>query len=136
MRTIKTSRLVICTSVILVFAASAFSQKKMETNTEIYDRPAVPVNVVSSENQVLGRVTDFAGRSIRSARITLFCLDSDQVHRTSTNTFGYYQFKTLTEGHSYLVSIDHARYLFLSGSISVTVAEEPIEIDFQAQRRP
>ncbi len=130
-----TPKLVICAALIVIFAVSAFSQMTRDATTEFSLNSERHIASGLSEGQVLGRVTDFAGRSVRSARITLFCLDTDQVHQVSTNAFGYYQFKTLIEGHNYLVSIDHPRHLFLAGSISVTIAEDPIEIDFRAERR-
>ena len=80
---------------------------------------------------VTGRVTDFAGRSIRHAEITLFCLDSDEIVKVKTNSFGYYRIANLTEGHRYLLAgVQQRRYLFLITEIEFTVGNEPLEFDF------
>jgi hypothetical protein len=84
---------------------------------------------------VMGRVTDFGGRSVRGAEVVLFSLDSDDVKRVVTNGFGYYRFQDLNLGESYLISVQHRRYLFVGGSTSFIVEGEPIQIDFQAEMR-
>lgn len=135
--------------IALIFAATASAQMRKAVPVEVPKQPILaerglgevgkPVDTIiagSQENQVLGRVTDFVGRSVRAARITLYCLDTDRVYRATSNSFGYYQFAGLTEGHSFLMSIDHTRYLFLNGSISITLDSEPVEIDFQAEKMP
>lgn len=81
---------------------------------------------------VIGRITDFAGRSVRGAEVILFSLDSDETKRVVTNGFGYYRFQDLNPGESYLISVQHRRYLFLLGSTSFTIEGDPIQIDFQA----
>lgn len=88
----------------------------------------------ASESEFHGRVTDAAGRSVKAARIMLYCLETDQIYRASSNTFGYYQFKGLADGGTFLASISHARYIFLTGSLSFTLTGEPVEVDFQAGR--
>jgi hypothetical protein len=85
------------------------------------------------DSYAVGRVTDLRGRSVRSAAITLYCIDSDQVRRVATNTFGYYRFESLAPGN-YLISIEHRSYLFLMGSLSFLVEDKPVEIDFRAER--
>lgn len=85
---------------------------------------------------VMGRVTDFSGRSVRGAEITLFSLDSEDVKRVTTNAFGYYRFPNLNEGESYLIGVAHRKYIFVMGSISFTIEESPIQIDFQAEEMP
>jgi hypothetical protein len=80
--------------------------------------------------QVKGRITDFAGRSIKAAEVTFFCLDSDQFSTVRTNAFGYYQVSDLLDGHSYILSIQHKKYLFLIAPDAFTVGLEPLEFDF------
>jgi len=82
---------------------------------------------------VMGRITDFGGRSVRGAEVTLFSLDSDDIKRVTTNAFGYYRFANLAEGDSYLIAVNHRRYLFVGGSTSFTLESSPIQIDFQAE---
>ena len=81
---------------------------------------------------VMGRITDFSGRSVRGAEVVLFSLDSDDVKRVVTNGFGYYRFQDLNLGESYLISVQHRRYIFVMGSTSFTLEGAPIQIDFQA----
>jgi hypothetical protein len=90
----------------------------------------------SAAAYVMGRVTDFSGRSVRGAEITLYNLDSDDVKRVVTNGFGYYRFPNLNDGQSYLISVKHRRYLFVMGSTSFTLEGAPIQIDFQAEEMP
>jgi hypothetical protein len=87
----------------------------------------------SAASYVMGRVTDFGGRSVRGAEVTLFSLDSDEMKRVTTNAFGYYRFPNLGEGESYLIGIAHRRYIFVMGSVSFTVEGTPVQIDFQAE---
>lgn len=89
-----------------------------------------------ARSYVMGRVTDFGGRSVRGAEVTLFSLDSDDIKRATTNAFGYYRFPNLAEGESYLIGVAHRRYLFVMGSVSFTVESTPIQIDFQAEEMP
>jgi len=83
--------------------------------------------------QVTGRITDVAGRSIKAAEITFFCLDSDHVSSVRTNAFGYYQVSDLLDGHEYLLSIHHKKYLFLIAPDSFTVGPEEKVFDFQGE---
>lgn len=80
---------------------------------------------------VTGRVTDLAGRSIRHAEITLYCWDSDEFVKATTNSFGYYRITGLKDGHAYmLVGVEHKRYLFLIAPLEFTVGREPLEFNF------
>ncbi len=80
--------------------------------------------------QVMGRVTDLTGRSINAAEITLFCVDSDEVIRVRSNAFGYYQVSGLADGHEYLLSVSHRKYLFVLGSESIVAGDQTFEINF------
>jgi len=80
--------------------------------------------------QLMGRVTDLAGRSINAAEVTLFCVDSDEVVRVKSNAFGYYQVSGLANGHTYLLSVSHRRYLFVGGSESILAGDRTFEINF------
>lgn len=83
---------------------------------------------------VMGRISDFSGRSIRGADVALFSLDSNElVRRVTTTPFGYYRFEGLKEGEGYLISVQHRRFIFVGGSISFTIESTPIQIDFQAE---
>ena len=79
---------------------------------------------------VIGKVEDLAGRSIRHAKITVYCLDSDEFVSATSNSFGYYRITGLKEGHAYmLVGVEHKRYLFLTAPLEFTVGSEPVELN-------
>jgi len=80
---------------------------------------------------VVGKVEDLAGRSIRHAQITLYCWDSDEFVSATSNSFGYYRITGLKEGHAYtLVGVEHKRYLFLIVPLEIKVGSEPVELNF------
>lgn len=122
---------------MVITTLSTAANAQMADLDEPVREPLVYVKGVKSgtqdENYAVGRVTDFRGRSVKSAAITLYCIDSDQVRRVATNAFGYYRFETLAPGN-YVISIDHRSYLFVMGSLSFVVEDKPIEIDFRAER--
>lgn len=83
--------------------------------------------------QVMGRVTDFAGRSVKAAEIRFIGVEFDEVVSVRSNAFGFYQTAELTPGHSYFVSVNHRRYLFLIASTEVLVGDETLEVNFQGE---
>lgn len=123
--------------------AGMFEQKTPPPIVEVKPVEDVVVDYLAAADQergggpalfyVMGRITDFGGRSVRGAEVTLFSLDSDDVKRVSTNAFGYYRFANLNEGESYLIAVIHRRYLFVGGSTSFTIESTPLQIDFQAE---
>jgi hypothetical protein len=83
--------------------------------------------------QVTGRVTDFVGRSVKAAEVRFIGVEFDETVTVKTNAFGYYQVAELTLGHSYFVSVNHRRYLFLITPTEVLVGDEPLEFNFQGE---
>ena len=83
------------------------------------------------EPNVVGKVEDLAGRSIRHAQITLYCWDTEEFVTTTSNSFGFYRFSGLTEGHIYMLAgVEHKRYLFLIAPLEITIGSEPRELNF------
>ncbi|MDI1240965.1 MAG: carboxypeptidase-like regulatory domain-containing protein [bacterium] len=81
--------------------------------------------------QVMGRVTDFAGRSVNAAEIRFIGVEFDEVVSVRTNAFGFYQVADLAPGHSYFVSVHHRRYLFLvAPGTEVLAGNKPTVMDF------
>ena len=80
--------------------------------------------------QVYGQITDFGGRSVKSAVVSFIGLDTDEIVKVRSNVFGFYQTTDLTPGRTYSISVEHRRYLFLLPSINVTVGDEPVEFNF------
>ncbi len=81
---------------------------------------------------VSGRVTDYYGRSVSNARITVFNATSGEARSTTTNTFGYYKISDLAAGEFYVMNVAHRRYTFVSGSISFSLDADLTGMDFQA----
>lgn len=93
-------------------------------------------SVSPANSYISGRVTDFGGLGIRGARITIFDVGTNQAKTVITGTFGRYQVSDLELGHGYVLSIQHSRYQFVTGSIFFEASGDPIGIDFQAEEIP
>ena len=129
----------------LVFAAllalfAAFSAYSQDYSQDIGDAFGGPKRSIDgsrkadpSTPQVFGQITDIAGRSVKSAVVSFIGLDTDEVVTVRSNVFGYYQTADLTPGKTYLISVEHRRYLFLLPSLEVTVGEQPIEFNFMGE---
>lgn len=83
---------------------------------------------------IAGRVTDAYGRAISSARITLNNASTGEVEVVYTNTFGYYTFKDVPVGDFFVMTAQHSRYRFVSGSVSFTLNDNIDGMNFQASR--
>jgi len=83
--------------------------------------------------QVMGRVTDLVGRSVRAAEVRFIGIDFEETISAKTNAFGYYQTAELTPGRSYFISVSHRRYLFLIAPIEVLIGDETIEFNFEGE---
>ncbi len=83
---------------------------------------------------ITGRVTDYFGRAISSARITLNNASTGEVEVVYTNTFGYYTFKDVPVGDFFVMTAQHSRYRFVSGSVSFTLEDNLNGLDFKASR--
>jgi len=83
---------------------------------------------------IAGRVTDAYGRAISSARITLNNASTGEVEVVYTNTFGYYTFKDVPVGDFFVMTAQHSRYRFVSGSVSFTLEDNIDGLNFQASR--
>ena len=84
---------------------------------------------VAANVSVGGRV--FAGKNaLARARVTL--TDANGVSRSvQTSTFGYYRFDDVEVGATYIVSVNHKRYVFTPQVVSVS--EELTELNFTAE---
>lgn len=83
---------------------------------------------------ISGRVTDAYGRAISSARITLNNASTGEVEVVYTNTFGYYTFKDVPVGDFFVMTAQHSRYRFVSGSVSFQLEDNIAGLDFKASR--
>jgi hypothetical protein len=81
--------------------------------------------------QVIGRVTDFASRSVKGAEIRLIALDADEIVTVKSNAFGFYQVTDLTPGRTYFISVQHRRYLFVGIPPEVLIGDEPVVVNFE-----
>jgi hypothetical protein len=77
-----------------------------------------------------GRVLDSNGRGVSGARVSMQNQAGDLVWAV-TNPFGYYRFSSVPTGQTYLVSVDHKRYVFEPRTMSIL--DDLTGVDFIAQ---
>ena len=82
---------------------------------------------------ITGRVTDYYGRAISSAKLTLFGA-SGEAKVVYTNTFGYYKFSEVPVADFYVMSVQHRRYTFVNGSVNFSLQDNIEGFNFQASR--
>jgi endonuclease G len=73
----------------------------------------------AAASQISGRVMTTDGRAVSRARVTL----TDQNGETKsalTNPFGYYRFETVAAGETYVITVQHKRYVFVAQVINVS----------------
>ncbi|HMS44110.1 MAG TPA: carboxypeptidase regulatory-like domain-containing protein, partial [Pyrinomonadaceae bacterium] len=78
---------------------------------------------------ISGRVTA-NGVSVRNAVVRLTTA-TGTTRTVRTSAFGYYRFDDVEVGETYVVSVNHKRYLFASQVVSVT--EDLTELNFTAE---
>lgn len=78
---------------------------------------------------ISGQVTDFAGRGVNRAVVSITDA-SGASHTAVTNPFGYYRFKEVEAGETYIFSVSHKRYQF--NPQVVFVAEQVEQLNFTA----
>ncbi|MDQ4120967.1 MAG: carboxypeptidase-like regulatory domain-containing protein [Acidobacteriota bacterium] len=76
-----------------------------------------------------GRVLATNGRVVWNARV-LLTYSNGETRAAVTNSFGYYQFKDVTTGQTYVLSVSHKRYNF--DPQVLTLNEDVREINFPA----
>ncbi|MGI8786954.1 MAG: choice-of-anchor Q domain-containing protein [Pyrinomonadaceae bacterium] len=77
-----------------------------------------------------GQVTTATGRGVSSARIVLTDSRGNQSF-AMTNPFGFYRFKEVPAGETYIVEVKHKRYVFAAQVVSLT--EDFGDLNFTAQ---
>jgi hypothetical protein len=85
--------------------------------------------VTAATVSVSGRVTA-RGKGISSAVVHLTS-QSGEIFTTRTNRLGYYTFKELAAGETYIINVYSKRYQFTTQVINLT--EDLAELDFSAQ---
>lgn len=84
--------------------------------------------------EVSGRVTDYFGRAILGAQLTLFNAMTGEPQVAYTNAYGYYSFGDVPAGEFYVLSVAHRRYTFVTGSVSFSLEDNLAGLDFTASR--
>ncbi len=88
------------------------------------------VGSTSAEVTVAGRVKNAAGKGVQRALVIL--IDSSGTARTAAaNVFGYYRFKNVNAGETYVMRASAKRYSFSTQIVSVN--EDLSDMDFTAQ---
>lgn len=87
----------------------------------------------AADATITGRVVDYYGRAISSARLTLTG-SSGEARYAYTNTFGYYRFENVESGDSYFLAVDHRRYQFATSSQFFSLQDSVDGVNFQASR--
>ena len=126
-------RILVFATVLGLFAAFTAQAQDSEIAAAFGESFRLDVGGKKSESetpQVIGRITDFAGRSVRTAEVRFVGVEFDEVVSVKSNAFGFYQTAGLTPGRSYFISVHHRKYLFLIPTIEVVVGDEPVEYDF------
>ena len=86
---------------------------------------------VASNVLVGGRVLTFDGTGISRVSVTL--TNSAGVSRSvSTNSFGYYKFDEVPAGETYVIAVNHKKYLFPDSPRVVTTESDLADVDFRA----
>jgi hypothetical protein len=73
----------------------------------------------AAASQISGRVLTTDGRAVSKARVTLTNQDGE-VRSALTSIFGYYRFETVAAGETYVITVQHKRYVFSAQVINVT----------------
>lgn len=93
--------------------------------------PAAPT---AGSVTVGGRILTASGRSISRARITM--TDFNGIIRTAiTSIFGYYRFRDVETGETYVISAKAKGYAFTQPTQVVNLTEETLDRDFIANSR-
>lgn len=82
---------------------------------------------------ISGSVATAAGGGISRVRVSL----TDALGNTRTthsNSFGHYKFDNVPAGHTYVITVDHKRYLFDPNSRVLNVTDELANVDFVADK--
>jgi Carboxypeptidase regulatory-like domain len=83
----------------------------------------------SAEASISGRVTTASGRGIRNVRISLSKPNGETLFAT-TNPFGYYRFKELQTGETYILNVNSKRYSFAEPTRVINLNEDLTDENF------
>lgn len=79
-----------------------------------------------------GRVMNVEGNGINRANVSIFDTFSGDSIMTTTNPFGYFEFKNLVVGRIYVVTINHKTYTFSTGSRAIELSDSMKGLEFYA----
>jgi hypothetical protein len=83
---------------------------------------------------ITGKVKTPEGRPIKDAAIVLKDAETNQVVRsTYSSSFGYYRLEQIETGKSYVLSVNHRRYLFAFAAQLLEINEERSGVDFTGE---
>ena len=80
---------------------------------------------------VSGRVTTASGKGIRNARVMMINQDGE-TRIALTGSFGYFRFKEVSAGETYMFSVKSKRFRFSSGTQLLFITDEFSDLIFTA----
>jgi hypothetical protein len=88
-------------------------------------------NVVTAASvYVGGRVADESGSAISRSLVTIQNVNTGEIQRTLTNSFGNYRFDDLQVGNFYIVRVENRKYVFTPDTTSFTLNDAVDNLDF------
>lgn len=90
--------------------------------------PAIPT---ASNVPVSGRVLDGGNSGLSKVAVTITDVSGNS-QTVYTNSFGYYKFDEVQVGQTYIISVNHRKYLFPESPRVLTVDEAITDLNFQA----
>lgn len=89
-------------------------------------------NVVptAASTYVRGRILSNGGLPISRTLVTIQNVNTGEIQRTLSNSFGYYRFDDLEVGNFYIVTVENRKYVFTPNSASFTLNDAVESLDF------
>ena len=104
------------------FASNFFpswTDRRSNAKEEIWTAKISTLGPTAAAASLGGRVLN-KNRGINNAEVTLLDPNTGETRYTKTNPSGYYHFSDVTVGKSYLISVKHKQYQFVSQIMSLT----------------
>jgi hypothetical protein len=114
------------------FAPTPVSIATASANTAFRGIAFAPIAPTAATLSIGGRVTDFDGRPIANAFITIAGGDLSQPKTITTGSFGYYMVDGLSAGQNYVVTVSAKRHRFSNDAQVVSLKDDISTMNFTA----
>ncbi len=81
---------------------------------------------------IRGRVSSKGGRGIMNVSMTLTNTTTDEIKFSRSTSFGYFSFRDLEVGNTYVLTLSSKRYSFANPTRVISLAEDLTDVDFVA----